>query len=89
MLLRTNNVNGKCLFTCDNGISCVQLSDFSSYNLGLELLRPVHAVCVCVCVCSYIGAEGWVQHVGLQPLKVDVSENGVPLDLYGPSPLAT
>lgn len=38
--------------------------------------------------CSYIWAEGWVQHVGLQPLKVDVSENGVFLDLCGPSTLA-
>ena len=39
--------------------------------------------------CSYIWAEGRVQHVGLQPLKVDVSENGVPLDLRGPPALAT
>lgn len=61
----------------------------SSVTFQATIWRPVHAVCVCVCVCSYIGAEGWVQHVSLQPLKVDVSENGVPLDLYSPSPLAT
>lgn len=44
---------------------------------------------VCACVrCSYIWAEGRVQHVGLQSLEVDVSEDGVLLDLCGPSTLA-
>lgn len=39
--------------------------------------------------CSYVWNEGRVQHVGLQPFEVDVSEDGVLLDLYGPAPLAT
>ena len=39
--------------------------------------------------CSYIGAEGRVQHVGLQPFEVDVSEDGVLLDLDGPSTQTT
>lgn len=44
---------------------------------------------MCVCAsCSYVGAEGRVQHVGLQTFEVDVSEDGVLLDLYGPSALA-
>lgn len=39
--------------------------------------------------CSYIGAEGRVQNVGLQPFEVDVSEDGVLLDLDGPATLTT
>lgn len=39
------------------------------------------------CVCSYIRDEGRVQHVGLQAFEVDVSEDGVLFDLYGPTTL--
>lgn len=38
-------------------------------------------------MCSYIGDEGRVQHVGLQSFEVDVSEDGVLLDFYGPTTL--
>lgn len=37
---------------------------------------------------SYVWAERRVQHVGLQSLKVDVSEDGVFLDLRCPLTLA-
>lgn len=37
---------------------------------------------MCVC-CSYIRAERRVQHVGLHSFEVDVSEDGVLLDLDG------
>lgn len=54
--------------------------------------EPVSPVCRCVCACvccSYVWAEGRVQHVGLQSLEVDVSEDGVLLDLCSPLTLAT
>lgn len=43
---------------------------------------------VCVYTCSYIWDEGRVQHVGLQSLEVDVSEDGVLFDLCSPPTLA-
>lgn len=49
----------------------------------------MYLLCNCVCVCvPYIWAEGRVQHVGLQPFEVDVSEDGVLLDLHRPAALA-
>ena len=44
-----------------------------------------HSLCVCV---PYVWAKGRIQHVGLQTFEVDVSEDGVLLDLHGATPLA-
>lgn len=43
---------------------------------------------MCVYTRSYIWDEGRVQHVGLQSLEVDVSEDGVLLDLCSSPTLA-
>lgn len=82
----------KCLFTSDNGISCMLICSSPRFQQAVNgVLTQLCALWVfefvCVC-CSYIGAEGRVQYVGLQPFEVDVSEDGVLLDLYGPSTLA-
>lgn len=44
----------------------------------------------CVCVSkSYIRAEGGVQHVGLQPFEVDISEDRMLLYFYRAATLTT
>lgn len=81
----------KCLFTCDSGTSCMLICFslwFSGFELWFEPVCPARVCVWCTC-CSYIRAERRVQHVGLQPFKVDVSEDGVLLDLDGPTTLAT
>ena len=60
-------------------------------------VRERASLCVCWYLCvresafsglAHIGAEGRVQHAGLQPLEVDVPENGMPFHLC-PTPTLT
>lgn len=57
--------------------------------LGRSCMKCVCFWCVILvcCVCTHIRAERRIQHVGLQPFEVDVSEDGVLLDLDGPPTL--
>lgn len=53
---------------------------------GTESSYVLHSR-VCVYTRTYVWDEGRVQHVGLQSLEVDVSEDGVLFDLRSPPTL--